>query len=53
MYVRPTPQNCYRCDEIGHHFNICPEHEAINLVEDILDEGKISKNGDEGYGEAD
>lgn len=45
------PRNCYICSKLWHRFNIGLERRAVNLVEDILDEGEVVEDEEGGYDE--
>ena len=53
-YARPFGVKCYRCGEVGHHSNECPQWKVVNVVEkddDVVDNEVCGPNGDDDYEE--
>lgn len=45
-YTRPTLGKCFRCGQVGHLFNECPQRKTLNFVED-LDTSCIQESDEE------
>ena len=53
-YVRPFGGKYYRCGEVCHHSNECPQWKVVNVVEkdnDVVENEVCGRNGDDDYEE--
>lgn len=57
MYLSDRPLKCFRCGQLGHKSNKCPQRKQVHHVDNLkhaeseskeyLDAGKGAKNGEE------